>query len=300
MVPQNNMPYSAHPTSTLALSLPLSVGVGLRSNHHHDILTMHKQLAWIEVHSENFFGGGESVSLLKEVREHLPVSLHGVGLSLGSATGVDRYHLTRLKQLSDNIQPYQISDHVAWNMNQGIHHNDLLPLPYTEESLAVICRNIDHVQDVLQRPILVENPSTYLQYGHSTIPETTFLEEIVQRTGCGLLLDINNVYVNSQNHQFDPYDYVRHISPEHIHEIHLAGHTKREDISLLIDTHEGTVCDAVMDLYGFTIQTCGMRPTLIEWDTHTPPLSTLVHEAKRIEAYAMKHLEQEKLLEEAI
>lgn len=267
-------------------ALPMHVGVGLRSNHHSDFLDYVDQLSWIEVHSENYFGGGDHASFIRSIAGILPISLHGVGLSLGSHNGVDRYHLSRLKQLATDINPCQISDHVSWNMVNEKHLNDLLPLPYTEESLDVICRNIDHVQETLCRTILVENPSTYLQYGHSTIPETTFLSEIVTRTGCGLLLDVNNVYVNSYNHHFDPYDYIRHIPGEFVQEIHLAGHTKRPDMPLLVDTHTGTVSNIVMDLYAATIRQMGMKPSLIEWDTDTPALPILIQEASRIEQVA--------------
>lgn len=241
-------------------------------------------MAWLEVHSENYFGGGTPLKYLTAIRRDYPVSLHGVGLSLGNAGGLDERHLARLRSLAQRIDPGLVSEHLAWNAVDGTHFADLLPLPLTEETLAVVCRNVEVTQDFLGRQILLENPSSYLRYRHSSIPEWQFLAEIAQRTGCGLLCDVNNIFVSACNHGFDPRHYLRGLPVERIGEIHLAGHKLRtfdDGRSIRIDDHGSRVCDDVWRLYALAIAQFGQVPTLIEWDTDVPALAVLLDEAAK-------------------
>ena len=238
-------------------------------------------VGWLEVHSENYFGGGRPLGFLEAARAHYPLSLHGVGLSLGTDGPLDRDHLTRIKALIARVQPALVSEHVSWSIAGGVYLNDLLPLPYTEEALGVICGHVVETQDLLGRQILVENPSSYLQFAHSTISEWEFIAEISRRTGCGLLLDVNNVYVSACNHGFDAQSYVDAMPRDAVQEIHLAGHAVREigDATLRIDDHGSAVCDAVWQLYAAALARLGPVPTLIEWDSNLPELPVLVAEA---------------------
>lgn len=238
--------------------------------------------AWVEVHSENFLcDGGLRLAMLDAVAARYPVSCHGVGLSLGSAEGLDEPHLARLKRLFDRVGPALVSEHLSWSVTEGVYLNDLLPLPYTEATLATVCRNVMQAQDTFGRQILVENPSAYLSFPGSVIGEPEFLGRVAERTGCGLLLDINNVYVSALNNAFDAQDYVESIPAAAVGEIHLAGHSVTgEGISrLLIDTHSARVCDPVWALFTSTIARIGPRPTLIEWDLDIPELAVLLGEA---------------------
>ncbi len=240
--------------------------------------------AWVEIHSENFFApGGPRIAQLEAVRAHYPVSCHGVGLSLGSAEGIDAGHLATLDTLVDRIQPGLVSEHLSFSVVDGLYVNDLLPLPYTEEALAVMVRNVDQVQSTLKRQILVENPSSYLTFADSVMPEWEFLSALVEQTDCGLLLDVNNVYVSAQNNGLDALVYLQNIPEQAVQEIHLAGHLVDGDgdEQLLIDTHGDVVADAVWALFETTIQRMGPRPTLIEWDTDIPSLEILLGEAER-------------------
>ncbi len=255
-------------------------GIGLRAPHYREVLESRPDIGWLEVHSENFFGrGGQPLHILERVRELYPLSLHGVGLSLGSADGVSHDHLVRLKALASRFEPSLLSDHLCWAAIGGRHLNDLLPLPYTEEALDVVCANVAVAQDFLGRQILVENVSSYLEYFDSSIPEWDFLAAVARRTGCGILLDVNNIYVSAVNHGFDPLRYLDAIPAQSVHEIHLAGFDSNGQC--LIDTHGKRVAGPVWNLYGEALTRVGPMPTLIEWDTDLPPLATLLDEARK-------------------
>jgi len=262
-------------------------GIGLRPGHYRELLQSLPKLGWLEVHSENYFGdGGAPLHYLEKARSHYPVSLHGVGLSLGSTDGLNMDHLKRLKQLVDRFDPLFVSDHLCWSSVDGIYMNDLLPLPYTEEALSHFSERVRQVQDYLGRQLLVENPSSYLQYKHSTIGEAEFLVEVVERSGCGLLLDVNNVYVSAMNHGFDAQDYIDLVPADAVREYHLAGHTARElpQGTVYIDTHDAPVAEPVWSLFDYTLQRIGRRPSLIEWDSDLPDLAVLIDEARRAQS----------------
>ena len=244
------------------------------------------EIGWIEVHPENYFGGGIHRHHLGKARELYPLSLHAVGLSLGSDQPVDENHLRRFKELIDIFEPFQVSDHASWSASGNAHLNDLLPLPYTKETLQRLCENIDRTQSYFGRTILVENPSTYLSFTIDEMPEYEFMNEIAKRTGCGILLDVNNIYVQSVNHGFDPQNYIDNINPAPVGEIHLAGHTERtfEDGTILVDTHNRPVRDEVWALYEYTANKIGGVPTLIEWDGDIPALPELVKQADKAQA----------------
>ncbi|UKJ74430.1 DUF692 domain-containing protein [Azospirillum brasilense] len=264
--------------------LPARAGVGLRHRHVAEFLTMRPAVAWIEVHSETYLAaGGPRLTALEAIRRDYPLSGHGVGLSLGSADGVDPDHLDRLAALYARIQPELVSEHLAWSSAGGTYLNDLLPLPYTEEALDTVRRNVERVQERLKRPILVENPSRYLTFDASAIPEAEFLAELARRTGCGLLLDVNNIHVSAHNVGLDPRAYLDAIPPEAVGEIHVAGHAVHDTGcgTLLIDDHGSPVADPVWDLLDEALRRTGPRPVLVEWDTHVPDLPVLLAEAGR-------------------
>ena len=264
--------------SPLRNAVPCTAGIGLRAPHYREILDTRPAVGWVEVHSENFFGdGGQPHWFLERMRAHYPLSLHGVGLGLGSVDALDGVHLDRLERLISRYQPGLVSEHLCWSAAEGRHVNDLLPLPYTDEALAHVCARVERVQEHLRRQILVENVSSYLRFRHSTIPEWEFLAEVIRRTGCGLLLDVNNVYVSAVNHGFDARQYLAAIPAAAVQEIHLAGFETTP--GLLIDTHGCAVADAVWTLYRETLARIGPRPTLIEWDTDIPTLPVLLAEA---------------------
>jgi len=268
---------ASHPAGPI----PARAGIGLRHQHYRAVVEGRPPVGWLEVHSENYFGGGRPLAFLEAARAHYPLSLHGVGLSLGTDGALDRTHLARIKTLIARLEPGLVSEHVSWSITGGVYLNDLLPLPYTEEALAVICGHVRETQDFLGRRILVENPSTYLQFAHSTIPEWEFVAEISRRTDCGLLLDVNNVYVSACNHGFDAQDYIAAMAGTAVQEIHLAGHAMRQigDATLRIDDHGSAVCEAVWQLYAAALRRLGPVPTLIEWDSNVPELPVLVAEA---------------------
>lgn len=272
--PKDVAPHRADP-------IPARAGIGLRHQHYRAVIETRPPVGWLEVHSENYFGGGRPLAFLEAARAHYPLSLHGVGLSLGTDGALDRTHLARIKALIARLEPDLVSEHVSWSITGGVYLNDLLPLPYTEEALAVICDHVRETQDFLGRRILVENPSTYLQFAHSTIPEWEFVAEISRRTDCGLLLDVNNVYVSACNHGFDAQDYIAAMPGAAVREIHLAGHAVRQigDATLRIDDHGSAVCEAVWQLYAAALRRLGPVPTLIEWDSNVPELPVLVAEA---------------------
>lgn len=274
----------------MADAIPVAAGIGLR--HPHDAALAREPAdaplaaPWLEVHSENFLcDGGPRLATLAAVRARYPISCHGVGLSLGSAEGLDGAHLKRLRHLFDWVRPGLVSEHLSWSVTGGVYLNDLLPLPYTAESAAVLVRNIAHAQDALGRQILVENPSRYLNFTDSPMAETAFLAQLVERTGCGLLLDVNNVYVSCANTGGSAEDYLREIPAEAVGEIHLAGHSIEGEgaARLLIDTHSTRVCDEVWALYRTATLRLGPRPTLIEWDRDLPEIGMLLEEARRAE-----------------
>ena len=254
------------------------VGIGLRAAHYRAVLESRPAIGWLEVHSENYFGdGGYDLHVLHQLRCDYPVSLHGVALSLGSADGVRSTHLAKLKRLVEYIEPALVSEHLCWAALGSRHFNDLLPLPYTGGALDLMVAHVSQVQDALRRPILIENVSSYLQYRASEMPELTFLAELAKRSGCGILLDVNNLFVNSVNHAFDPVDALDSLAPQTIGEIHLAGHSAAGEV--LIDDHGCRVAPSVWDLYRVACQRFGLIPTLIEWDTALPPLNVLLDEA---------------------
>lgn len=261
------------------------VGIGLRAPHYAALVERHPRLAFLEAHSENFFGsGGPALSWLERLRALYPLSLHGVGLSLGSCDPLDERHLARLGELVDRFEPFLVSEHLSWSSFGGRHANDLLPLPFCEEAIAHLAGRIGAVQDRLGREILVENVSAYVRVDPGTMPEWVFVSEVVRRAGCKLLLDVNNVWVNAVNHGFDPDTYLAAIDPECVAEIHLAGHERAD--GLLIDTHSRRVADEVWGLYARTRERMGPRPTLVEWDTDLPDLDVLLEEAGRAETIA--------------
>ncbi len=264
-------------------ALPVATGIGLRAPHHERVARELPAIPWLEVHSENFFAaGGPQLTLLDSVRTHYPLSLHGVGLSIGSADGLDTEHLTQLAALIDRVQPAAVSEHLCWGALGGRHSNDLLPLPYTDEALAHLIARVAQVQDRLGRQILIENVSSYLRFANETIPEWEFLAELSRASGCGILLDVNNVYVNACNHDFDAGRYLDALPGDAIGEIHLAGHSVEliNDTELRIDTHSKRVCAEVWALYEHTIARFGPKPTLIEWDADIPELEVLLDEAR--------------------
>jgi len=265
-------------------AIPACAGIGLRSPHHRDALNSHAETGWLEVHSENYFGkGGAPLRMLEAIRADYPLSLHGVGMSLGSVDEPDMRHLNQLKALIARIEPGLVSEHLCWNSFGGRYLNDLAPLPYTEATLTYLVGRIAEVQEFLGRRILVENPSSYLEYEFSTYSESVFLNELARRSGCGILLDINNVYVSCANHGWNALDYLRDIAAEHVGEIHLAGHTVKQvgDTHILIDTHDGPVSDEVWQLYRCALRRLGAVPTLIEWDADLPGWQVLIDEAAK-------------------
>jgi uncharacterized protein (UPF0276 family) len=256
-------------------------GIGLRSVHVAEVIARPPAVAWLEVHAENYMAGGPTLRALERIRASHPISLHAVGLSLGSADGVDAEHLARLRRLVDRIDPMLVSDHLAWSRAGGAYLNDLLPLPCTTEALDVVARNVDRVQAHLGRPLLVENPSSYLRFRGATMPEAEFLAGLTRRTGCRLLFDVNNLYVSAANLGFDVAAYLDALPGDAIAEYHLAGHSANDadGTTILIDDHGSAVSDPVWKLYTATLERFGPRPTLIEWDTDLPPYDVLVDEA---------------------
>jgi uncharacterized protein (UPF0276 family) len=263
-------------------SIPARAGIGLRAQHHIHIIEQRPDVGWLEVHSENYFGdGGAPLEHLLRARELYPLSLHGVGLSIGSADPLDMAHLQKLRRLIDRTEPSLISEHICWGAIGGRHLNDLLPLPYTHEALQLLTERVHQVQEFLGRSILLENVSSYLEFSDAQMSEAEFVSELARRSGCGLLIDVNNIYVSSRNHGFDADDYLAAISPNSVHEMHLAGFTinRYQDREILIDTHSTHVSDDVWQLYRRALDLYGPKPTLIEWDTDIPELTVLAHEA---------------------
>ena len=265
--------------------IPPRVGVGLKPEHYKAILASEPDVGWFEVHAENYMGaGGPPHRYLGAIRERYPLSLHGVGLSIGAARPLDRDHLERLRHLVDRYQPGLFSEHLAWSSHDTVFYNDLLPLPYDEGSLGRVADHIDEVQETVGRRMLLENPSAYVAFRESTMGEVDFLAEVARRTGCGLLLDVNNVHVSATNQQYDPVAYIDRFPVELVGEIHLAGYAPERDDHgdpLLIDAHDRPVDPAVLALYEHTVARTGAVPTLIEWDNDVPEWPVLFAEAKR-------------------
>lgn len=259
-------------------------GASFKPEHMPAILDDPDPTGFFEVHAENYMGaGGAPHAALTKIRENFPVSLHGVCMSIGGPERLDPEHLARFRAVVDRYQPSIVSEHLAWSTHETTYHNDLLPLPYTQRTLDHVCDHIDEAQETIGTRILLENPSTYVAFEQTTMPEAEFISQIVQRTGCGLLLDLNNVFVSATNHGYSAMGYLADFPLEHVGEIHLAGHTEQEDDEgepLLIDSHDGPVADAVWRLYEIVVRQCGPIPTLIEWDSEIPRWPVLKSEAE--------------------
>jgi uncharacterized protein (UPF0276 family) len=273
--------------------MPASVGIGLRARHHLQVMSESPRAAWFEAHTENYFAdGGAHVACLSRIRERYPLSLHGVGLSLGSVDPLNREHLAKVRRAIQRFEPALVSEHLSWSSVNGRFANDLLPLPYTEEALRHVSARIDEAQDALGRQLLIENVSSYLQYNDSTLTEWEFIAEVAAASGCAILLDINNIYVAAYNHGFSSHDFLQGIPQHLVQEFHLAGHSRlvgeaQDDPpgrDLLIDTHGAPVCEGVWDLYRAALRRFGDVPALIEWDTDIPDFAVLQSEASKADA----------------
>jgi len=263
-------------------------GLGLRTPHYKDFLTATVPVDFVEIISENFMvQGGRPLATLDQIRERHPVAMHGVSMSIGSADGLRLDYLRGLKALADRVRPLWVSDHLCWTGIDGLNSHDLLPMPYTEEALNRVCANVLHAQDVLERPLLIENPSSYLTFADDTLTEWDFLEEMCRRTGCFLLLDVNNIYVSGMNHGFDPVTYIASIPADRVRQIHLAGHTHGR-AGLLIDTHDQPVPDPVWALYEAARRRLGPVATMIERDDNIPPLGDLLAELDMARTLSME------------
>lgn len=264
------------------MNAPSSAGVGLRAAHHDFFVREHGRVEWLEVHSENYFSEhGLAREILEKIRNNYAISLHGVGLSLGSGDALDQKHLTKLKTLADSIEPCFVSEHLSWSSVNGQFLNDLLPMPFTRDAVELFCDKIDQTQNALGRRILVENISAYVQFTDSEMNEAEFITEIASNSGAGLLLDINNIYVNSVNHEFDAATFIDSIPSQLVEEIHLAGHSRQvfDGDTILVDTHDAPVPNAVWNLYERALGRFGKVPTLIEWDSRIPAPEALIAEA---------------------
>jgi uncharacterized protein (UPF0276 family) len=277
--------------------MPARAGVGLKAQHYRTILETHPDVGFFEVHAENYMGaGGPPHRYLTEIRAQYPLSLHGVGLSIGADQPLDQDHLRRLAELIGRYEPELFSEHLAWSSHGGHFFNDLLPVPYTHQTLQRVCEHIDQVQEALGRQMLLENPSTYVAFAESTYWEVDFIAEIARRTGCALLLDINNVYVACTNQHWDPARYIEEFPVAHVRQIHLAGHARDADDqgqALLIDSHDRQVESVVWDFYARAIELLGTVPTLIEWDQNLPTWAELHAEAQRAEHVLANSLQNE-------
>jgi uncharacterized protein len=272
---------------------PLKAGAGFKREHFSDILQDEDGVGFFEVHAENLMGdGGAPHAALARLREDYPVFLHGVGMSLGGETPLNREHLKRFKQIATRYEPMFVSEHLAWSSHDTTYYNDLLPVPYTKPVLDRVVSHIHQFQNELGRKMLLENPSTYVAFEQSEMSETDFLREVVQQTGCGLLLDVNNVYVSATNHKFSAEEYLSDFPLSHVREIHLAGHTTEEDewgAPLLIDAHDREICNAVWTIYDEVIAQLGPVPTLIEWDNDVPAWPVLKNEAAKADSILARH-----------
>ncbi len=273
---------------TILQTVPRRAGASFKAGHFAEILKAKPDLGFFEVHAENYMGaGGPPHAQLERLRADNPISVHGVGLSIGGADGLDTDHLDRLKRVVDRYQPALFSEHLAWSTHQGAYLNDLLALPYTDETLKIVIEHIDQVQTHVGRTMLLENPSTYIKFAENDFDEVAFITELQKRTGCGLLLDMNNVYVSAVNHGWDPDDYIARFPLDHVGEIHVAGHAVTEDADgsvLLIDAHDGVASDPVMALLTQVLAQRSDIPTMIEWDNDLPDWPGLYNEVEKISA----------------
>jgi len=271
-------------------------GMGLRGAHYQVFLQTQPAVGWVEVHAENFFGGGRTPAYLEKVRTNYSVSLHGVALSLGSPGGLDEAHLRKLKQLHDRVEPFLVSEHLAWSRHGEAYLNDLLPLPYTQEALAVVCENIHRLQEVLGRQVLIENPSLYMDIPEHEMEEGVFLAELVKHTGCGLLLDVNNFYVSCQNLGKDLLRELSNTPLHKVQEIHVAGHSLQEveGEAVRIDDHGSAVSEAVWHMLEEVVGRIGPRPTLVEWDRELPEMEMLLGEVSKAEAILQASVQEKR------
>lgn len=272
-------------------TMPLGTGIGLRLPHLAEVATAGPDVPWLEIHPENFLANPHARELLLRIAENYPISVHTVGISIGSADGLDTGHLNRVRQLVDEIDPPLVSGHLAWSTHNGNYLNDLLPLPYDEASLGLVADQLQQVQDALKRPFLVENPASYVGFGSSTLTEVEYLSELANRTGCQLLCDVSNIFVSGSNMGFDPYAYIDAFPGNAVAELHLGGFTPEADGAMpgnevLIDTHADRIAEPVWALYAHALRRFGPRPTLIEWDNALPDLATIVREAGKADAIA--------------
>ena len=271
-------------------NLPLRGGVCLKPQHYLEILNSMPDVGWFEIHAENYLGaGGAPLHYLEKICEHYALSIHGVGMSIGSADGIDKNHLKRVKDLVDRFQPASFSEHLAWSTHDNVFYSDLLPVPYNRAVEDIVCEHIDIVQSTMNRQMLLENPSNYLTLESSTMEETEFLGNVIRRTGCGLLLDVNNVYVSAQNCGYSARGYIDAVGVEQVGEIHLAGHSEDRTVAeeiLLIDAHDREVAEQVWSLFEYTLELGGARPSLIEWDSSVPEFEILIAEMHKADSAA--------------
>jgi uncharacterized protein len=269
-------------------AFPNTTGVGLRLAHLSEMVAARPRCGWLEIHPENFLANPHARELLIDLSSDYPISFHTVGISVGTANGIDEPHLSRIRDLANTICPVFVSGHLAWSSYRDEYLNDLLPMPYTEETLEIVVRHVDRVQEVLSRPYLLENPASYIGFRSSTIPETEFLADITARTGCLLLCDVSNIVVSAHNMGFDSRTYVDNLPADRIGEIHLGGYTAEEDeatpgADVLIDTHAAPIAPRAWDLYEYALRRFGPKPTVIEWDNDMPALAALLAEAAQSE-----------------
>jgi uncharacterized protein len=279
------MPLSSSPLSFKSQAIPASTGVGFKPEHGEDIFGTLPQIGWFEIHPENYMQeGGAALKILERLRQEYPLSLHGVGLSIGGSGALDTEHLQRLAVLEQRFQPGLFSEHLAWSSHEEACLNDLLPLPYTKETLAYVGAHVAQVQDTLKRQILIENPSTYVRFSQEEMSETAFLTALAQQTGCGLLLDVNNIHVSAANHGYDPSEYIEEFPVTFVREIHLAGHapvTLANGETLLIDAHDRSIVEDVWTLFEQVLTRTGSLPVLVEWDNDVPAWPVLYEEAQK-------------------
>lgn len=283
-------------TARLHCRPPDTAGIGLRLPHLAEVVATYPAVPLLEVHPETFLANPHATELLTDLSRHYPISVHTVGISIGSVDGIDRTHLRRLRAFVDTIDPVLVSGHLAWSTNQGTYLNDLLPLPYDEEALRTVAAHLEEVRDGLGRPYAIENPSTYVAFRTSTMTELEFLNELVHRTGCQLLCDVSNVYLSAHNMGYDPYRFIDGLPVDAIGELHLGGFTAEEDEAspggtLLVDTHASTIAEPVWDLYAYALRRFGRKPTIVEWDNDIPQLTTLLGEAARAGTVAADAME---------
>jgi len=282
------------PPGALPGPIPASAGIGFRSAHQRALLAERPAIAWLEVHSENYFGdGGAAHAALEKIRRDYPLSFHGVGLSLGSTDSLDRRHLLKLRALVDRYEPGLVSEHLSWSSVGGRYLNDLLPLPATREAVELVVSRVDETQEALGRAILIENVTSYVRFDIAEMPEHCFMSEVAQRTGCGILLDVNNLYVNERNHGTSAAEFVDALPVGSVGEIHLAGHTVHDygGETIVVDTHDARVCPEVWDLYARAVTRFGRVPTLIEWDSNLPRLAVLIDEARHADRILERSLD---------